>query len=157
TFFARYLATDYRSPVAFDPGNILPQSTASQFSRFQSLAFSDTYTINPHLVNSVHVTGTRLGITRGADSRMVSPATVGIRVPSPIPSGIVLSVSSYFSIGGGSAMPGHFNNNLYQIADDVDWVKGKHQLSFGVNWMRMQLNYLSTFQSNGQFTFGGSL
>jgi hypothetical protein len=156
TFFGRYFATDFRSPVSFDPGNILPQSTASQFSRFQSLALSDTYTLNPHLVNSLHLTGTRLGISRGVSSRMISPATVGINVPSPIPYGMVLGVSSYFSIGGGSAMPGHFNNNLFQAADDVDWVKGRHNLSFGFNWMRMQLNYLSTFQSNGQFTFGGN-
>jgi hypothetical protein len=54
-------------------------------------------------------------------------------------------------------MPGHFINNLWQIADDVDLVKGRHQIAFGVNWMpKMQLNYLSTFQSNGQFTFGGN-
>jgi hypothetical protein len=157
TLFARYFATDYRGPVGFDPANILPQSTASQFSRFQSVAVSDTYTLNPRLVNSLHVTGTRLGISRGANGRMITPSAVGINVPSPVSSGMVLSVSSYFSIGGGSAMPGHFNNNLFQVADDVDWVHGRHELSFGVNWMRMQLNYLSTFQSNGQFTFGGNV
>ena len=54
-------------------------------------------------------------------------------------------------------MPGYFINNLFQVADDVDMSLGKHQLSFGVNYMRMQLNYLSTFQSNGQFTFGGNI
>jgi outer membrane receptor protein involved in Fe transport len=89
---------------------------------------------------------------------MINPATVGINVPSPVPQGMVLSVSSgYFTTGGGSQMPGYFINNLYQLADDVDWMHGKHQLSFGINYMRMQLNYLSTFQSNGQFTFGGNL
>src|SRR5262249_32938373 len=85
------------------------------------------------------------------------PADIGLNIPSPIPDGMVLSISNYFATGGGSSMPGHFINNLWQISDDLDIVKGKHQLSFGVNWMpRMQLNYLSTFQSNGQYTFGGN-
>jgi hypothetical protein len=156
TFFTRYFATDFRSPIPYDDANILPQGVASsQFARYQSLAFSHTYTLSERLVNSLHVTGTRLAINRGPAGEMINPAGVGINVPSPIPNGLVLSVSSgYFTTGGGSQMPGHFNNNLYQVADDVDIIKGKHQLSFGVNFMKMQLNYLSTYQSNGQFTFG---
>ena len=87
---------------------------------------------------------------------MINPTSLGINVPSPVPKGLVLCFSSYFTTGGGSPMPGHFINNLYQPADDVDIVHGKHQFSFGVNFMKMQLNYISTFQSNGQFTFGGN-
>jgi len=157
--FVRYFGTDYRAPVPFDPTDILPQGqTASQLSRFQSMALGETFTINPKLVNAFHATATRLAIHRGPDDKMINPLTVGINVPSPIPQGLVLGVSSgYFSTGGGSQMPGYFINNLFQLANDVDMIKGKHQLSFGVNWMRMQLNYLSTFQSNGQFTFGGNI
>ncbi len=157
TFFARYFVTDFRAPIPWDPTNILPQGQASsQLARYQSLVFSHTYSLSSSVVNSLHLTGTRLSINRGPSGEMITPETVGINVPSPIPQGLVLGVSSgYFTTGGGSQMPGHFINNLYQIADDVDIIKGKHQLSFGVNFMKMQLNYLSTFQSNGQFTFGG--
>ncbi|HEY1463716.1 MAG TPA: hypothetical protein VGF44_09895, partial [Terriglobales bacterium] len=156
--FFRYFATDYRAPVAFDPTNILPQGqTASQFSRFQTLAVGNTFSFNSGIVNSFHLTGTRLAINRGPSTQMINPADVGINIPSPIPNGLVLGISSgYFSTGGGSQMPGHFINNLFQIADDVDILRGRQQFSFGVNFMKMQLNYLSTFQSNGQFTFGGA-
>jgi hypothetical protein len=159
TIFARYFGTDFRAPVPFDASNILPQGqTASQLSRFQSIVFGDTYTFSPHVMATFHLTGTRLAIHRGPDSAMINPATLGINVPSPIPQGMVLSVSSgYFTTGGGSQMPGYFINNLFQGAGDIDLILGKHQISCGANWMRMQLNYLSTFQSNGQFTFGGSL
>ena len=159
SFFTRYFFTDYRAPVAFDSSNILPQGqTASQLSRFQSMVFGDTYTFGPTVVNAFRFTATRLAIHRGPASEMINPATLGINVPSPIPQGLVLSVSSgYFTTGGGSQMPGFFINNLFQVADDVDMTRGKHQLTFGVNFMRMQLNYLSTFQSNGQFTFGGNI
>ena len=156
TLFARYFATDSRSPVPFDPADILPQgSTSSQFARFQSLALGDTHSFNPSLVNAFHVTATRLAIHRGPANNMITPTTVGINVPAPIPQGIVLNVSSYFNLGGGSQMPGYFINNLYQVADDLDIMHGKHQIAVGFNFMKMQLNYLSTFQSNGQFTFGG--
>jgi hypothetical protein len=159
TLFTRYFFTDYRAPVPFVSSNILPQGqTASQLSRFQSMAFGDTYMLTPNMVNSLHLTATRLAIHRGPASDMINPTTVGINVPSPVAQGLVLGVSSgYFTTGGGSQMPGFFINNLFQVADDVDMTLGKHQLSFGVNYMRMQLNYLSTFQSNGQFTFGGNL
>lgn len=158
TLFTRYFATDSRFPLAFDQANILPQSQVSnQYARFQTLALGHTYTISNSLVNSLHLTATRLAINRGPADDLINPASLGINVPSPIPNGLIVSVSNYFATGGGSSMPGHFINNLYQVADDVDVVKGKHQLSFGANFMKMQLNYLSTFQSNGQFTFGGNL
>jgi hypothetical protein len=158
TIFARYFATDYRAPVPFDPTDILPQGqTASQFSRYQTLALGNTFTFNSGLVNAFHLTGTRMAINRGPASNMINPATIGVNVPTPVPNGMVLSISSgYFTTGGGSQMPGHFDNNLFQVADDIDMLRGRQQISFGVNFMKMQLNYLSTFQSNGQFTFGGA-
>ncbi|MBZ5510956.1 MAG: TonB-dependent receptor [Acidobacteriia bacterium] len=160
TVFMRYFGTDSRAPLPFDKTNIVPQSVVSnQFARFQTAAIGHTSTISSNLVNSFHVTATRLAIHRGPANDMINPASIGITVPSPVPNGLVLSISNYFAVGGGSSMPGYFINNLYQLADDVDIVHGKHQFSFGVNFMKMQLNYLSTFQSNGQFTFnttGGS-
>jgi len=156
--FVRYYITDSRFPLGFDPTNILPQSQVSnQFGRYQSGVIGDTYSFTNNIVNSLHLTATRLAINRGPADGMISPSDIGLNIPSPIPDGMVMSISNYFSTGGGSSMPGHFINNLWQIADDVDIIKGKHQLAFGVNWMpRMQLNYLSTFQSNGQYTFGGN-
>jgi hypothetical protein len=154
TLFMRYFITDSRAPLPFDKTNIVPQSVVSnQFARFQTAAIGHTSTISSNLVNSFHVTATRLAINRGPANDMINPASIGINVPSPVPNGLVLQISNYFNTGGGSSMPGHFINNLYQIADDVDIVHGKHQFSFGVNFMKMQLNYISTFQSNGQFTF----
>ena len=156
--FFRYFATDSRFPLGFDPNNVLPQSQVSnQFGRFQSGVIGDTYSFSNHIVNSLHLTATRLALNRGPADGMVSPADIGLKIPSPIPDGMVLSINNYFSTGGGSSMPGHFINNLWQIANDLDIVHGKHQFSFGVNWMpRMQLNYLSTFQSNGSYSFNSS-
>ncbi len=153
SIFARYFGTDSRVPVTFDGKNILTQSVASQFSRYQSQVIGDTYTFASGYVNSLRLVGTRLAINRGPANNLPNPASLGINVPSPVDAGIVISIGSYFNVAGGSQMPGHFINNLFQVADDVDVVRGRHQISFGANFMKMQLNYISNVFTNGQFTF----
>lgn len=152
--FARYFVFDQRNPVEFDPTNILTQATSSQFARYQTIVLGHTYTLDSGMVNSARVMFKRIAINRGPATGMLTLKDLGVDVDTPVPAGMVLGVSNYFNVGGGSSMPGHFINNAFQIADDVDVLKGKHQISFGVNWMKLQLNYLSTFQSDGQFTFG---
>ncbi len=152
----RYFAADSRVPVAFDGTNVLSQNTAAQFARYQSMVVSDTYSLNSGYVNSFHFTGTRMAINRGPASNMINLGAFNVNNAHPVDNGIVLSVSNYFSLGGGSTMPGHFINNLFQLADDIDVVRGRHQLSFGVNFMKMQLNYASNAFTNGQFTFAGA-
>ena len=55
----------------------------------------------------------------------------------------------------GTCAPGHFNLNGYQMADDVDLIRGKHQMSFGFNLIRIQNNTVSGFDENGAPTFNG--
>ena len=43
-----------------------------------------------------------------------------------------------------------------QVADDVDIIRGRHQMAFGFNLVRVQNNTISGFQENGNFTFNGS-
>jgi carboxypeptidase family protein len=165
-FSVRYFADDFRNPppAANDPvtgGFLSTGSTGNitgvgQFARFQSLILSDTYAFNSGFVNTFHATGTRMSINRSAAPTM-TPAQLGVNAPSPIPNAIgYFNVSGYFGVGGGSSMPGHFNRNLYQFSDDIDVIKGKHQLSFGANYMWLALNYLSTLYSNGQYQWSGS-
>ncbi len=155
TVFGRYFITDFRDPPIFDGVNLLTTGKAGQFARNQSAVIGDTYTLNSSMVNSFHLTANRMAIFRGPSGNVPNPAALGINVPSPVPSALVVSISNYFNVESGTATPGHFNNNSFQVADDFDWVRGKHQLAFGINWVHSQLNELSTFQSNGQFAFSG--
>src|SRR5258708_5823600 len=155
TVFGRYFITDFRDPPIFDGVNLLTTGKAGQFARTQSAVIGDTYTLNSSMVNSLHLTANRMAIFRGPNGNVPNPAALGINVPSPVPSALVVSISNYFNVESGTATPGHFNNNSFQVADDFDWVHGKHQIAFGVNWVHSQLNELSTFQSNGQFAFSG--
>ncbi len=156
TIFGRYFITDFRDPPIFDGKNLLPTTKAGQFARNQSAVIGETYTIGATMVNSVHLTVNRMAIFRGPGAGIPTPAALGINVPSPVPTNLVVSVSNYFNVESGTATPGHFNNNSLQLSDDFDWTHGKHQITFGVNFLRSQLNELSTFQSNGQFAFSGA-
>ncbi len=60
-----------------------------------------------------------------------------------------------FTIGGGTNSVAHFNDNTGSIDDDVTWVKGKHQIAFGGEWVQNQLNIGNAYEGNGIFTFNG--
>lgn len=153
TVFTRYFITDFRDPPVFG-GDLLNTTRAGQFARNQSLVLGDTYSLSSTMINAVHATATRLAIFRGPSSTVPNPGSLGVNAPSPIAGALVVSISNYFNVEGGSATPGHFDNNSFQIADDFDWIRGKHQIALGANVIHAQLNELSTFQSNGQYAFG---
>jgi len=154
SIFARYFISDFQNPMVFQSQNIAgTTATPGQDDRVQTLALGDTYTFNSGIVNSLHLTGTRLRINRTQSEEMPNPTDLGITMSAPISN--VFIMTGPFTIMGGSAAPGHFNTNTLQGADDINIMHGKHQFSLGINTLHYQLNYLSLYQSNGNFTFGG--
>ena len=45
----------------------------------------------------------------------------------------------------------------YQIADDLDFIRGKHQLSVGVNLIYSKIETVNNRPTNGAFTFNGQI
>ena len=43
----------------------------------------------------------------------------------------------------------------YQIADDLSFIKGNHQIAFGGNWIRSVQNVYGPLNGDGNFTFNG--
>ena len=66
-----------------------------------------------------------------------------------------VSVTNGFNIGTGGTNPGYFNSDSLQLANDIDLVRGRHQLSFGGNWIRTKIETVNNRPTNGQFTFNG--
>jgi hypothetical protein len=153
TIFGRYFISDFRDAPIFDGKNILTTTKAGQFARHQSLVLGNTYSLSSTKVNSIHVTASRTAVFRGPAGNMITPATLGVNVPAPIPNDLVISIGNYFNVEGGTQTVGHFNTNSLQVADDFDWMHGKHQIAFGANWIHGQLNELSTNNANGNFQF----
>lgn len=152
--FGRYFDADYVLPPDWDPKNILTTSGPGNAERSQTITLGDTYTFGPNTVNSFHATFSRRRDDRGPSSQDINAADLGVNIRPYAPNYLTLSTTGYFSIS--PAGLGFFNVNTYQFADDVDLVRGKHQISFGVNFVRTQNNLSSFHNGNGNFTFSGS-
>ncbi|HZT32562.1 MAG TPA: carboxypeptidase regulatory-like domain-containing protein [Bryobacteraceae bacterium] len=155
TVFARYFLSDYGNPPYYDGSNLLTVSRPGVDDRSQSLVIGDNYSIGPSLVNELHATGTRLSIHRGPPANTINPQTLGVNISAPIPNFLDVVLSNEFTIGCGVCIPSVFANNSVQLSDDLDWVRGRHHLSFGVDWIHNQLNTYGAFNINGVFTFNG--
>jgi hypothetical protein len=152
--FGRYYITDYSNPPEFG-GDVLLSTRAGVYDRSQSVVLGDTYTISPRMLNSLHLIWDRLRINRGTTSDMIGPSTLGIKTFQLVPNDITLTVNGGFSAGCGTCASAIFHNNTYQLADDLDFMRGRHHLSFGVDWVHNQLNEVNISNGNGNFTFSG--
>ena len=155
TIFGRYFLADYSNPLAYS-GNVLVLNRPALADRSQSVVVGDNYSFTPTLMNALHLTGTRLFIHRGMPDTVPNPKGLGVNMNVAVPNFITMTVGSDFSVGCGTCVPANFVNNSWQIADDVDWVRGHHHVSFGVDWIHNQLNTVGANNENGIFTFNGS-
>jgi hypothetical protein len=106
-------------------------------------------------VNSLHLRFSRTRVDRGPASNLINPKDLGVNMNPLVDNFLDITTSGAFATGCGTCAPGFFNDNSYQVADDLDYVRGKHQLSFGGEYFRNQLNWLANTLSNGQFVFNG--
>ncbi len=155
--YGRYFVAGYQNPPIFDGKNLLTTTQAGNFERAQTITLADTISFSPNLLNAFHATATRRRDDRGVSADVINPRTLGINVAAPVPNFLLATVSNYFSVGCGTCAPAHFNVNSFQFADDVDYIHGRHQIAFGVDVIRDQMNVINSFQRNGNFNFNGTI
>jgi hypothetical protein len=64
-----------------------------------------------------------------------------------------LGVFNYQGFGGGE--PTTYTDNIYQGADTVTWVHGRHTMNFGIDFRRIQLAELDNYGGTGSLNFNG--
>ena len=156
TLYGRYFLDQYSNPAVFDGHNLLTTTQPGNLERAQSATIGDTYTFGPGTLNSFHFSFNRVRDDRGPTPTPINPTLLGVNMYSAVPNFLLLTVSNAFSTFCGTCAPGHFNVNSFQWADDVDVIRGKHEMAFGFNLIRVQNNTVSGFDENGTFTFNGS-
>ena len=156
TLTARYFDADYNLPPNWSASNILVTSSPGNGERAQTMTVGDTWTITPNSVNSLHVAFSRRRDNRGPNQQDINPKDLGVNIRPYDAHFLQLTATGYFSVGCGTCGPGHFNVNTYQIADDFDLIRGKHQIAFGVDILRTQNNLSSFHNGTGGYTFSGS-
>jgi hypothetical protein len=154
SLFGRYFFADYKSPAAFD-NNFLLTTQRGVLDRVQSATAGDNYSISPSMLNSLHLNWTRLAITRGPAADMKNLADFGVNIYQAVPNAIDLGINGYFGIGCGTCAPALFKNNVAEVSDDVDLMRGKHRMSMGGDWIHYQYPYANNAYANGGMTFSG--
>src|SRR6478672_10656889 len=154
TIFGRYLYAVYDNPATYDGTNALTLSRTGQNNQVHSFVGAHNWILSSSLVNAFHVTWNRTLNDRPMPLYF-SPADLGSAVYSPQPGYMGVSVTNGFNIGTGGTNPGYFNSDSFQLANDIDVVRGHHQLSFGGNWIHTSIETVNNRPTNGQFTFSG--
>lgn len=154
--YGRYYIDDWQNPPVFVSGNLLTTTSPGNYERAQSATFGDTYTFGPTTLNSFHATFNRVRDNRGPTSTPINWTDLGSDMYSAVPNFLLISgMTGGFTTFCGTCAPGHFNVTSYQLADDVDLVRGKHELAAGYNLIRIRNDTVSGFDENGAPTFNG--
>lgn len=152
----RYYYARYENPATFDGQNILTLSRTGQLNRAHSFVVGHNFILSSTAVNSLKVAYNKTFNDRTLPEYF-SPADIGINVYGPAPGYMGISVTGNgFSVGSGATNPGYFNSTAFQVANDFDWIRGGHQLAFGVNYIKTDIKTINNRPTNGAFTFNGS-
>ncbi len=153
--FVRYFYAVYDNPATYDGKNVLTLSRTGQNNQVHSLVAGHHYELSPSTFNALHVT-----FNRTLNDRPLPPfftaTDLGSRISSPYPGYVGVNVTGNgFSVGSGATNPGYFHSKSLQVADDLDFIRGKHQFSIGMNWIHNRIETLNNRPTNGAFTFNG--
>jgi hypothetical protein len=155
SLMVRYLYAVYDNPATYDGNNVLTLSRTGQNNQAHSLVAGHNYVISSATLNSIHVTFNKTVNDRSMPEYF-TPTDLGSKIFSLQPGFMGVSVNGNgFSVGAGGTNPGYFNSISWQVADDMDLVRGNHQLSFGGNWIHSSIETVNNRPTNGQFTFNG--
>jgi hypothetical protein len=161
--YARYFLDSNQIPSFYSPTNILLTSQSGNPEiRWQTITIGENHIFSSSVVNTVHFTAVRRQLSRGFNPATPNASAFGIKDFQAVSSGIWINCGTSGAnhcntIGGGSNLRATINDNIpVDIADDVTWIRGKHQFTFGGSFVRNQLNVNNGYEANGDFTFNGN-
>jgi len=133
-------------------------------SRNQYTTIAETAVVSPRMVNDFRVAFNRMAPvdtsypTVPVDSSLDFVSGEGPGIISF--SGSTISgagIGALTMIGPSSRAPGHYIRNIYQVADNINYTRGSHQLKFGGTFERIQTNNQQPTNRAGAYTFGSLL
>ncbi|MGC1943127.1 MAG: carboxypeptidase regulatory-like domain-containing protein [Candidatus Acidiferrales bacterium] len=162
TLFGTYYYQDGNAVNPFataflGPINV-PEFPVKDAWKFQHLVLSETHVFSSRAVNEFRfgfnrnaLIGLSAAIPRNAtDFGFTFPSTVPINLPQWAVSGF--TVNGYTDMG-----PGDNATNTFQWNDTFSLVKGRHNLKFGIDIRRYQLNANIASAFNGAYNFTGAV
>jgi len=158
SIFGRTVVSDLKLPSTYDGKNGLTLSQAAANYRTYLVALGDTYVFGPGIVSAFRLGVNRMVITKPPDE-FSSWQQLGVNA-SPLAGDTVrITVTGNgFAVGTGNSVPNRaIQGPNPNIAEDLSWVKGAHQIGFGVDYYHSLMAFLSGLNTTGSFTFNGSV
>ena len=158
SLFFRILDTQELVPNAFSIDPILLNWTSTGLDQLAgSYAIGDTYLLSPNMVNSARVAVNRTA-HRYIPNLAFSHCTAGVNMwctENPQTIG-AMSITGLFTMGSTSAKGEYWTGTAYSVNDDLSWVHGAHQMTFGGGFTQGRVAEYTHFASTGQTNFNGA-
>jgi hypothetical protein len=158
SIFGRYVVTSYKSPHPYTLTNgfflaLEPTDNGGNSNLAQSYALGSTYLVSASTVNAFRLTVNRAVIGRPG-VKFFSAADIGIKAYSYTEGNMTASITGGFGFGARS-FPAHNTTDAYQLSDDVNIVKGTHQLTIGGNFANWRTYQRCHTGDQGSYNFNG--
>jgi len=156
TFTARYFFAD-STQTEEDGDYLLPQFLSQALSRPQIVGGNWAYTPNSSWVNEARFGYNRISQQIVSADHNVNPLTYGINtgVTNPLNFGLPeIDVGPFFQLGGGNGYPLFTTpTETYQLTDSVGYLKGRHNLHFGVEFRHGAVDNTRNRHAKGEVFF----
>jgi hypothetical protein len=152
--FARYLITHSLQPSTYDGVNPLSMTLSGADDLVNSFVLGHTWVVGANLVNSFRATFNRSAVTKFQTPTFSGP-DLGIKMHTLVPGHLVATATGAIYSSVVFSYAAFDPTTGYQFADDLNWVKGNHQIAFGANMIRQMQYVYGPLNGDGNFTFNG--
>jgi outer membrane receptor protein involved in Fe transport len=145
----------------FNPGSYPLNGGFTQDNRTHNAVVSDTHIFSPTVINELRLGYTRFynaNINQGLGTNYTAQAGIGgFELTSlNFPGFPQLSISGFQGIAGNAFQPLINPSNMYEIVNNLSWIKGAHTFKFGVDLRDYRFTSTNSANSRGSFSFTGA-
>jgi outer membrane receptor protein involved in Fe transport len=154
-----YFQMDYTNPIFIPPpSNLLELRGDAEHLVLKNISIVDVFTISPtFLLSSYFGYNSENGTT--LSSAPFSMADAGVNMAVPENRGGGNSAVLNMTVGGDFTLPGTpyglWNRGDQSLREIATWVKGRHEVQFGGEILRVRLPMGNQYQESGVFDFEG--
>jgi hypothetical protein len=142
-------------PLSIAGANV-PGFPVGENYRAQNAALEETHSFSPTVVNVLRFSFLRNKFLFGEATNHTPISSLGFQYSPTLASQLgppFIEVGGYASVGNPITGPAYDYQNTYSLTESLAWVRGKHELKFGGEVQRDQLNTVLGIASNGFFVF----
>ena len=140
SMFVRYIQENATNPTGTVNNSPYQGYDTAQTQKNHNLEVSLSKAFTPNFASSTKLLGSRTNNAQPLSTAPVGP-TLYVNSTSPVTlGGAYINFPGYSQTSPGNALPFGGPQNFIQIGEDVAWSKGKHQFTFGGNYMYIKDN-----------------